>query len=207
VTLAALAPWEPAQDVVLRSAMEHRFRAAGATFTRVGPWRVPVEVPGDEECLARVAFADASHLAKLELRGGAEPAAADERVVVAAGPDRWIVLCPWAERIAVAAEPGDGRELVLDMSGAWAILVLAGPDADRLLRRLGPIAAVPGAGPIAGVPGRVLRRAGAVWVLVAVEYVQHVWDVCADLCLPLGGGPAGLAAVARAGRDPLLDPS
>jgi glycine cleavage system aminomethyltransferase T len=73
VTLDALSGWEPAHAVVLRSAMEHRFRAAGATFERRGAWNVAVSVPGEEERLARVAFADTSHLPKLELRGGDRP--------------------------------------------------------------------------------------------------------------------------------------
>ncbi len=93
---------------------------------------------------------------------------------------------------------------MLDMTSAWVALVLAGPQADRLLRRLGPVATVPGAGPVAGVPGRVVRRAGALWVLAAAEYAQHLWDVLADLSGPLRGGPAGLDAVARLTGDPLL---
>lgn len=202
--LGALAPWEPAADVVLRSAMEHRFRAAGATFERRGAWDAPVAVPGEEAHLARVAFADASSVGKLELRGGAAPAEGAERQLLAVAPGRWIVLCPAEVRAAVAAELAAGRRLLLDMTGAWSLLVLAGPDADRLLRRLGPIADVPGAGPVAGVPARVFRRAGLLWVLTATEFAQHVCDVVADLCQPLGGGPVGLDAVARGAADPLL---
>jgi glycine cleavage system aminomethyltransferase T len=196
--LAALLARERDDGVVLRSALEPRFRAAGATFARRGGWLVPVAVPGEARRLARVAFADASSVTKLELRGGEVPPATADRHIVAVAPGRWIVLC----RAEAAPELATGRRLVLDMTGAWAALVLAGPDAERLLRRLGPVAAIPGAAPLAGVPGRVLRRAGRLWALVATEHAQHVFDVCADLCGPLGGGPAGLDALA--GGDPLL---
>jgi glycine cleavage system aminomethyltransferase T len=201
MTLAALQPWEPAHGVVLRSPVEHRLRQAGATLAQRGAWSVAAAVPGEDAHLGAVAFADASHVAKLEVRGAEAPTGAPDREVVAVAPGRCIVLCPFADRAAVAGDLGAG---VLDMTGAWVALVLAGPQAERLLRRLGPLAAVPGAGPVAGVPGRVTRRAGAVWILVAAEYAQHVWDVCADLSGPLGGGPAGLDALARATGDPLL---
>jgi glycine cleavage system aminomethyltransferase T len=202
VTLAALQPWT-APGAVLRSPVEHRLRQAGATIETRGAWRLAVAVPGEAEHLATVAFADASHVGKLEVRGGAAPAAAPGREVIQVAPGRWIALCAWEDRAALDEELGD-RRLVLDMTGAWVALVLAGPEAGRLLRRLGPVATVPGAGPVAGVPGRVARRGDALWVLAAAEYAQHVWDVCADLSQPLRGGPAGLDAIARATGDPLL---
>jgi glycine cleavage system aminomethyltransferase T len=121
--------------------MDHRFRAAGATFERRGAWEVPVAVP--EEA------------ARLE-------------------------------------------------TGAWSLLAIAGPEAPRLLRRLGPVA--DGAGPRAGVPGRVLRRHDGLWVMTASEFAQHLFDTCTDLCAPLGGGPVGLDALARLTGDPLLAP-
>jgi glycine cleavage system aminomethyltransferase T len=204
MTLAALRSWEigPAHPgVVLRSPVEHRLRRAGATLGRRGAWSVATAVPGEDEHLAAVAFADASHVAKLEVRGNVAPVGAPDREVLTVAPGRWIVLCRFADRGPLAAELGAG---VLDMTGAWVALVLAGPQAERLLRRLGPVAAVPGAGPVADVPGRVTRRGDAIWILVAAEYAQHVWDVCADLSTPLGGGPAGLDALARVTGDPLL---
>ena len=192
MTLDLLAPWDATDDVVLRSAMHDRFRSAGATFERRGAWEVPVTVPGEAEHLTRVAFADASHLPKHELRGGEPPAAGPEGHVLAVSPGRWIAV----------GRPGDAgpRRLALDMTGAWSLVVLAGPERERLLRRLGPVAEIPGGGPIAGVPGRVFRRGELLWVLVAVEYAQHVFDACADLSAALGGGPAGIDAVG----DPLL---
>jgi glycine cleavage system aminomethyltransferase T len=205
MSLLALEPATPGAETVLRSPIEHRLLAAGGTVEQRGSWRVAVGLDREDKFLETVAFADASHLAKLDIRGGAVPAERPDRAVFEIAADRWIVLCPWAEREAALAELGD-RRLALDLSGAWLTLVLAGPDAERLLRRLGPIAAIPGSGPIAGVPGRVVRRGGRLLVLVASEFAQHVWDVCADLCLPLGGGPASLDAVARAGDDPLLAP-
>jgi sarcosine oxidase gamma subunit len=207
VTLAALRPWQvdaAHPPVVLRSAAEHRAREAGAALEVRGAWSVAASVPGEDRHLQAVGFADASHVAKLEVRGGEPPVPADGREIVSVAPGRWIVLCRWEERAAVAEGLAGGRRVVLDMTGAWTAVVLAGPDAERLLRRLGPVAAVPGSGPVAGVQGRVVRRHTALWVLVAAEFAQHLWDVCADLALPLLGGPAGVDAVARATGDPLL---
>lgn len=205
MTLLALEPWTPGSEAVLRSAVEHRLRAAGGRIERRGAWQVAAAVAGEAEHLGNVAFADASHLGKIEVRGGTAPADSPDRAVIEVGPGRWIVLCAWEQRAPLVAELNEGgRRLVLDLSGAWSVLLLAGPRAEQLLRRLGPIAELPGAGPIAAVPGRVTRRGELLWVLVPVEYAQHVWDVCADLCLPLEGGPAGLDAVARIADDPLL---
>jgi hypothetical protein len=186
--------------------MEHRLRTAGARFEPRGPWLVAAEVPGEAACLERLAFADASHLGKLEVRGPTRPADGPDREVLQVSPGRWIVLCAWDARTELASELGAGEALVLDMSGAWSLLVLAGAERARLLRRLGPIAALPGGGPVAGVPGRAFRRSGLVWVMVPVEYAQHLWDVCSDLALPLGGGPAGLGAMAALAGDGLLAP-
>ena len=205
MTLAALTAWEPAAGGArLRSAMEHRLRDAGATFEWRGPWLVATSVPGEEELVERVGFADASHLGKLELRGGPRPADGPDRHVLQIAPGRWIVLCAWEARAEVAAGLAGGRDLVLDMTGAWSLLLLAGAEAERLLRRLGPIVELPGGGPVAGVPGRAFRRSGLIWVLVAVEYAQHLWDVCLDLSAPLGGGSAGLDALAARAGDELL---
>ena len=193
--LGALAAWVPAEGVTLRSAMHHRFRAAGATFERRGAWEVPVAVPDELARLERVGFADASSLTKLELRDGEAPVARPDRAVITVAPGRWIVIC--------GPETDVGRQ-ALDMTGAWSLLAIAGPEATRLLRRLGPVAEVPGAGPLAGVPGRVLRRDDVLWAMTASEFAQHLFDACADLSAPLGGGPVGLDALARAAADPLL---
>ena len=203
MSLLALELAAPGAETVLRSPVEHRLLAAGGRVEQRGPWRVVAGLDHEDTFAGTVAFADASHLAKLDVRGGEAPAERPDRAAFEIASDRWIVLCPWHQREATLAELGD-RRLALDLSGAWMALVLAGPDAERLLRRLGPIAAVPGSGSIAGVPGRVVRRGERLLVLVASEFAQHVWDVCADLCLPLGGGPAGLDAVTRSGDDPLL---
>lgn len=205
MSLLALEPAPLGAAIALRSPVEHRLLAAGGRVEQRGPWRVAVGLDREDAHLETVAFADASHLAKLDVRGGEAPAERPDRAVIEISSDRWIVLCPWGSRESTLAELGD-RRLALDLSGAWMALVLAGPEADRLLRRLGPIVAVPGSGAIAGVPGRAVRRGERLLVLVASEFAQHVWDVCADLCIPLGGGPASLDAVTRAGDDPLLAP-
>jgi hypothetical protein len=189
--LAALGPWEPGAGVTLRSAMHHRFRAAGATFERRGAWEVPVALPDEAARLEHVGFADASSLTKLELRGGDPPSDGPDRAVVTIAPGRWIVI-----------GDTDVGSRALDMTGAWSLLAIAGPEAPTLLRRLGPVAGA--AGPLAGVVGRVLRRHDVIWTLTASEFAQHLFDVCADLCAPLGGGPVGLDAIARVTADPLL---
>ena len=205
MTLAALSTWDPSESgALLRSAMEHRMRAAGATIEARGSWMVATAVPGEDALIEHLGFADASCIGKLELRGGTQPPDRHDRHVLQVSPGRWIVLCPWAARGEIAAELGAGRDLVLDMSGAWSLLLLAGTEAERLLRRLGPIVELPGGGPVADVPGRAFRRSGLIWVMFAAEYAQHVWDVCSDLSSPLGGGPIGFDALAAGTGDALL---
>src|SRR4051794_16233938 len=133
MSLLALEPATPGAETVLRSPIEHRLLAAGGQAERRGPWRVAVGLDREDDYLATVAFADASHLAKLDVRGGEAPAERPDRAVFEIAAERWIVLCPWAEREATLAELGD-RRLALDLSGAWMALVLAGPEAERLLR-------------------------------------------------------------------------
>jgi hypothetical protein len=204
MTPAPLTAWSPADGVTLRSPFEHRFRDAGATIERRGAWRIPATVAGDAGRLTSVAFGDGSHVAKIEIRGAQRPAPDFDLEVLDVAPGRWIALTPWERRDAVMEDLGAGNRLVLDMTGAWGVLVVVGAERDRLLRRLGPIAAVPGAGPVAGVPGRVTRRGDALWVLVAVEFAQHVWDVTADVAAGLGGGPAGVDTIVTHTDDPLL---
>lgn len=205
MTLAALATWDPSDgEARLRSAMEHRMRAAGAIVEQRGPWMVSASLPHEDTLVEHLGFADASHLGKLELRGGARPPQDRDRHVLQISPGRWIVLCPWSARSRIAAELRTGRDLVLDMSGAWSLLLLAGSEAETLLRRLGPIVQLPGGGPVADVPGRAFRRSGLIWVMVAVEYAQHLWDVCGDLSAPLGGGPIGFDALAARSDDALM---
>ena len=79
--LGALAAWEPGDGVTLRSAMDHRFRAGGATFERRGAWEVPVTVPGEAARGGRGGGADAAGRTKREQGGGAAPAARAARTL------------------------------------------------------------------------------------------------------------------------------
>ena len=55
---------------VARSPMERQARAAGARFEVRGGWNVAVAYDGERDALERaVGWADASHLAKLEVGG------------------------------------------------------------------------------------------------------------------------------------------
>src|SRR4051812_24393949 len=106
MSLLALEPATFGAETALRSPIEHRLLAAGGQVEQRGPWRVAVGLDREEEYLATVAFADASHLAKLDVRGGKAPAERPDRAIFEIAADRWIVLCPWDQREATLAELG-----------------------------------------------------------------------------------------------------
>lgn len=204
---ALTAPGE--HEPVARSAIHHRLAAAGAEFEGRRGWLVPVRCPGDGEIgdgklSDGVWLSDLSHLAVLEVRGGDEPEAGEERVVHRIAPGRWLVLCRREDRLAALEDVRRGAELALDVSGAWTALGVAGPSAPELLRRLTPAAELPAGTAVADVPGRAFVRHDVTWLLVSSEYGQHLWDVATDEGAELGTRAMGIDALARASHDPLL---
>jgi glycine cleavage system aminomethyltransferase T len=192
---------------VARSAMERRFRDAGASFEERGGWLVPVSVPGEAEHLQHAGVADLSHLTKLDVRPAGEPVGGRGVVWYPLSPRRALCFCHAPELDAVRAQL-TGRS-VLDVTAAYAVLALAGPDAGTVLRRLTHLHHFPSGGAVAHVTAHVLAPAapagrtgpapaGTVaeyWIVVAQEHGAYLWDVAVDRASALGGGPVGVDAL------------
>ncbi|MBX5442790.1 MAG: hypothetical protein IRZ32_14855 [Solirubrobacteraceae bacterium] len=183
--------------------------AAGATFAIRDGWRVPVHL-GDAEAEARaardaVAWADVSHLRKLELHGphGLELGAAARR------DDGWLLPLTPTRALAVgetAPAPPPGLDAV-DVTTQHAAIAVAGPATRETLARfcaldLRPAVAPPGSvrpGSIARTPGIVVVEApDRLLLLVGAAVALHVWAVLGDAGTHLGGRAAGVDALAGA---------
>ena len=181
---------------VARSAMERRFRDAGATFAERDGWLVPVSVPGEAEHLAAVGVADLSHLTKLESRSaGAPPSLVTDRYMAwyDISPRRALVLCEARDAAEVRGLLA-GRD-VLDVTAAYAVLALTGPEAPTVLRRLTHLHRFPSGGAVAHVTAHVLEQPPGFWIVVPQEYGAYLYDVAVDRASALGGGPVGVEAL------------
>jgi glycine cleavage system aminomethyltransferase T len=175
------------------SAIERAQRDLGATFEERDGWLVPVSIPGEEQH-APVGIADVSHLTKLEVRpAGAGLAPSAGLVWYEISPRRALVL--FSPTLAGAVREQLGDRFSIDVTGAYSVIAIVGPEADRVLRRMTHIDHFPSGGEIAHVQGHVLRCEGGYWVLCAQELGQFVWEVAVDRASALGGGPIGVDAL------------
>jgi glycine cleavage system aminomethyltransferase T len=203
VTLDFLSPDRARADLgfepVLASPMARRARDAGAVFERRNGWQVAASFPDEGERLRSVGIADLSHLGKLEVRGLARPNAREIVDWFQVRPDRALALCEYRDCFLLRSSLARRARLVLDQTGALAVLAVAGPNAGSVLRRLTHLHELPAAGMVAHIPAHVLPRDGGYWIVFPQEYGHYMWDVALDAALPFGGGPVGADAV-RGGR-------
>ena len=122
----------------------------------------------------------------------------------AQAPARFVVvrdLSATCARLSATPSLGDsvraqvGDRFSLDVTGAWSVIAIAGPEAQTVLRRLTHLHHFPSGGEIAHVQGHVLEREGGYWVLCPQEYGHYVWEVAVDRAAALGGGPVGVDAL------------
>jgi heterotetrameric sarcosine oxidase gamma subunit len=208
-----------------RSPMERDARAAGARFEVRDGWNVAVgyRSPADERaaCRHRAAWADVSHLGKLELQGPREElsrlagAPLELGRATAAAGARWcpltaervLVLCPSDATGALRERAGDEAEVAaVDVTSTFAALTVLGPLAREVLARLTaldlrPAVTPPGAfrpGSVARVPGMVLHEAEDRFVVLFGAALGHyMWTAVADAAERLGGAPVGVDALER----------
>lgn len=186
---------------VARSAVEPLYGGAGATFEERGGWRVPVSVPGEDDALRAVGIADVSHLGKLEVRPAPETPTATLQQSVARSvftyrlsPRRALVLFPEPARAEVTALCASAT-LVLDMTGAYTVLALSGPEARTLVARLTHLHHFPSGGDVAHVTAHVLPAGAGFRIVLAQELGLHVAEVALDCARALGGGLVGVDAL------------
>jgi glycine cleavage system aminomethyltransferase T len=181
-----------AAGAVATSAIDRPLRDLGATFEERGGWRIAVSVPGEEQHAA-AGIADLSHLTKLEVRPAGDPIVGDGVTWYAISPRRALVLGGAASVPAVRGQIGD--RFSLDVTGAYSVIAIVGPEAPTVLRRMTHLHHFPSGGEIAHVQGHVLECPGGYWVLCQQELGQYVWEVAVDRASALGGGPIGVDAL------------
>jgi heterotetrameric sarcosine oxidase gamma subunit len=218
VTLEFLSPHGAADGVVARSPMERQAAAAGARFEQRDGWNLAIaygspeqeaQAPGDA-----AAWADVSHLGKLELQGRG----ISERAGLQLGrasrrgggwwcpltPDRALVICD-ASELAAAREQVPEAASVVDVTTVFAALTLVGPLSREVLARFCAIDLRPQVTPVGGVrPGSIARQPGLILREGEERYLflfgwavgQYMWTVVDDAARHLGGRPLGVDAVA-----------
>jgi len=207
VSLTFLSPAAADASAVARSPMERKARAAGARFEARDGWNVAVEYPGEDRVRETVAWADVSHLRKLERRGegvGGELGTArreGETWVCPLTPTRALVIGGEGARVA----RGDGAPAdAIDVTTCFAALTIFGPQAREVIARfcaldLRPQVAPPGSfrpGSIARQPGMILVQDTDRFLLLFGWAVgEYVWTVVDDAARSLDGGPVGWGAL------------
>ena len=182
---------------VARSAADRLFRAADATFEERDGWLVPTSVPGEDENRTSVGITDLSHLGKLDVRP-APPASleGDGVTTYRLSPRRALVVYPQPARAAVGKQVADDA-LVTDMTAAYTVLALTGPEARALVARLTHLHHFPSGGELAHVTAHVLPAGAGYRIVVAQELGHYVAEVALDCATPLGGGLVGVDALPR----------
>ena len=204
----ALARDEGAFHPVARSAAERVFAAAGAIFDERDGWRVPTIVPDTETHSSTVGIADLSHLGKLDVRSAvSQLGAGDDRlqrsvtgpVVYRLSPRRALVLFAERGRAEVTAALGESTQ-VLDVTGAYTVLAVTGPQARALIARLTHLHHFPSGGEVAHVTAHVLPAGDGFRILVAQELGHYLAEVALDRAQALGGGLVGVDALPEGER-------
>ena len=177
---------------IAKSAIERAQRDLGATFEERDGWLVPVSILGEDDHVAVVGVADVSHLTKLELRPAGDAIEGAGIVWYPISPRRALVMCAPARGASVRAQVGE--RFSLDVTGAYSVIAIAGPEAETVLRRMTHIHHFPSGGEIAHVQGHVLQRGDGYWVICPQELGHYVWEVAVDRARALGGGAVGIDA-------------
>ena len=188
---------EPTPAAVARSPMEGQALAAGARMEMRDGWSVAVEYPG-AAAGGPVAWADVSHLRKLEVTGRHELAFGTASRIEGA----W--WCPVTrERTLVIG--GAGVE-GLEVTTTLAALAIVGPQARELLARFCALDLRAQSMPVGGFrPGSLARTPGYVLredserflMLFGWALGEYMWTVVADAATSLGGAPMGIDALDR----------
>jgi len=207
---AFMSPATAGNGVVLRTPMDRRHAAAGATFAERDGWRI-AEYEGEP---ADPWLADVSHLGKLDVRGsqaeldeltGGLPTGAARRDgdvwTLRLTPVHGYVLCPYGR---VEALRGSVGAAAIDVTSALAGVALGGSRWRDVMNRssgldVRPSRFGPGrcmAGSVMRVPTLIVNEGESITMFVGWEYGEYFWDAILDAGATLGIA-ARTPAVAR----------
>ena len=202
MSLTFLSPAAADPSAVARSPMERKAKAAGARFEARQGWNVAVEYPGEDKALGTVAWADVSHLRKLEVQG--DGVGGELRSARRDG-DAWV--CPLTPtRVLVIGDVANVPANAIDVTTCFAALTIFGPQAREVIARfcaldLRPQVAPPGSfrpGSVARQPGMILVQDTDRFLLLFGWAVgEYLWTVVDDAARSLDGGPVGLRALEK----------
>ena len=200
---AFMSPATAGNGVVLRTPMDRRHAAAGATFAERDGWRI-AEYEGEP---ADPWLADVSHLGKLDVRGsqaeldeltGGLPTGAARRDgdvwTLRLTPIHGYVLCPYSR---VEALRGSVGAAAIDVTSALAGVALGGSGWRDVMNRssgldVRPSRFGPGrcmAGSVMRVPTLIVNEGESIAMFVGWEYGEYFWDAIIDAGETLGIGP------------------
>jgi glycine cleavage system aminomethyltransferase T len=196
-----------ADGIVARSPMEGIARAAGARFELRDGWNVAVDYPNARA--GDVAWADVSHLPKLELQGTREAidAAAGTPLELSTAlrqDDAWWCRLTESRALVIGARPSlDGVD-VTDVTSNFAALTVTGPLARETFARFCALDLRPHVTPVGALrPGSIGRQPGILVREAEDRYLflfgwatgEYMWSTVADAAGHLGGGPIGVDAL------------
>ena len=185
---------DAAHSPIARSPMQHLQRERGARFETRDGWEIAVSFPDEAAALERVAIAELPQLGKLEVRGaGARPS--QQTLWYQMTPQRALVITSAPDTAALRTELERSARTVVDVSGGLGSVVLLGPRASHLLRRLTELETLPASGLVSHVHGHVLALDGGFLLLFPQEYGHYLYEVMLDAAVPLDGGPVGVDAL------------
>jgi len=200
---AFMSPATAGNGVVLRTPMDRRHAAAGATFAERDGWRI-AEYEGEP---ADPWLADVSHLGKLDVRGsqaeldeltGGLPTGAARRDgdvwTLRLTPVHGYVLCPYGRVGALRDSIGAPA---IDVTSALAGVALGGSRWRDVMNRssgldVRPSRFGPGrcmAGSVMRVPTLIVNEGESIAMFVGWEYGEYFWDAIIDAGETLGIGP------------------
>jgi len=200
---AFMSPATAGNGVVLRTPMDRRHAAAGATFAERDGWRI-AEYEGEP---ADPWLADVSHLGKLDVRGsqaeldeltGGLPTGAARRDgdvwTLRLTPVHGYVLCPYgrvgALRDSIGAPAIDvtsGLAGVALGGSRWRDVMNRSSGLDVRPARFGPGRCM--AGSVMRVPTLIVNEGESIAMFVGWEYGEYFWDAIIDAGETLGIGP------------------
>ena len=219
--LAPVAPAaDDAQSPIARSPMEASTEHEGARFELRDGFNVAVDYRAGAGVAATesAAWADTSHLRKLELQGSSDAIDTAAGTALAFGTatrqdDAWWCRLTATRALVIGGSPStrercsaaDGINVV-DVTTSFAAITIVGPLAREVFARFSAIDLRPQVTPVAALrPGSAARQPGIVICEADDRYLylfgwaigEYVWSVVSDAGHHLGGRPIGIDALAE----------